>query len=508
MYTNPVIPGFYPDPSVCRVGEDFYLVTSSFQYFPGVPIFHSRDLIHWRQIGHCLTRESQLPLAGADGGTGIYAPTIRHRAGRFYMVTTNAGRGGNFFVTADNPAGPWSEPVWVSQGGIDPSLFWDDDGTAYFTSNTLPGQPYGIYQAEIDPASGRILTESRCVWGGSGGAFPEAPHLYQIDGRYFLLAAEGGTEYGHMVTVARSESPWGPFEGCPRNPILSHRDRGGHPVQATGHGDLVQAADGSWWMVFLAVRASAGYPPVHHLGRETFLAPVTWDGAGWPVVGNQGTVELEMAGPALAPHVWLPLPRRDDFDGTALGLQWNFLQNPLPENWSLTANPGTLTLRCASATLDSPDSPAFVGRRQQHFCCTAATSLDFQPQTPNEEAGLTVYMNSRHHDEIYVSGQSEAAHRQIAVRRRIGNLAAVVALESIPDGPVILSIEADAEHYHYRCGMEAESLRTLATGETRYLSKEVAGGYTGVYFGLYATSQGQPSERRAHFDWFDYDFEK
>ena len=219
-YTNPVIPGYYPDPSVCRVGEDFYLVNSSFQYFPGVPIFHSRDLIHWEQIGNVLDRESQLPLKGASSWTGIYAPTIRYHEGTFYMITTNVGSGGNFFVTATDPRGPWSEPIWLKQGGIDPSLYFED-GRCYMVSNPNDG----IWLCEIDPKTGEQLNESQMLWQGDGGRYPEAPHIYHKDGYYYLLIAEGGTEFGHKLTIARSRNIYGPYESNPDNPILYHQRR-------------------------------------------------------------------------------------------------------------------------------------------------------------------------------------------------------------------------------------------------------------------------------------------
>ena len=239
-YRNPVLPGFHPDPSVCRVGEDYYLVTSSFEYFPGVPIFHSRDLVHWRQIGHCLTRPSQLPLERAPSSTGIYAPTIRHHDGTFYMITTNVSDGRHFYVSAQDPAGEWSEPVWVDVreqigGSIDPSLFFDDDGRVYLTC-TGPG--WKIFQVEIDLASGKLLSEPRLISRGTGNRCPEGPHLYKIGGFYYLMLAEGGTEYGHLESIARGESPWGPFTPCPHNPILTHRNVDS-PVQATGHADLI-----------------------------------------------------------------------------------------------------------------------------------------------------------------------------------------------------------------------------------------------------------------------------
>jgi xylan 1,4-beta-xylosidase len=495
-YNNPVIPGFYPDPSVCRVGEDYYLVTSSFEYFPGVPVFHSRDLVHWRQIGYCLTRKSQLPLEGARTSGGIYAPTIRYHDGTFYMVTTNVTGGGHFYVHTQDPYGEWSKPIWVEGAEIDPSLFFDDDGKVYFTHKARGG----IVQSEIDIQAGKELTEKKLVWSGTGGKHPEGPHLYKINSRYYLMLAEGGTEYGHMVTIARSATPWGPFESCPHNPILTHRSTD-NPIQATGHGDLIQAHDGSWWMVFLGIRPH-GYPPCHHLGRETFLAPVSWTDDGWPVVGQNGTVSLEMEAQTLPLHPWDEKDARDDFDEPNLHLCWNFLRNPHPEDWSLADRPGWLRLRGSPVSLDDIASPAWVGRRQRHFACRATTLLDFDPRRDGEEAGLTVRMNEHHHYEIAVTRLEN--NRFIIVRRRIGSLPAIVAREKIDAGPVTLEIKADRDTYTLSYALGEQGSRTLAQGETRYLSTEVAGGFTGVYFAMYATGNDQASTTPAFFDWFEY----
>ena len=510
-YTNPIIPGFHPDPSICRAGDDFFLVTSSFEYFPGVPLFHSRDLIHWRQIGHCLTRESQLPLQRWRASGGIFAPTIRHHEGTFYMVTTNVTGGGNFFVHTRDPFGEWSEPIWLDQGGIDPSLFFDDDGRVYLTSNWNAGRSlpveddpaefrWGIQQSEIDIATGKRLTESRPIWRGTGGKFPEAPHLYRIGGRYYLMIAEGGTEYAHMETIARSDSPWGPWESCPRNPILTHRSYQS-PIQGTGHADIVEAPDGSWWLVCLAFRPQ-GYPPAYHLGRETFLAPLVWDADGWPRVGVDGRVRVEMEGPDLPSRVWEPAPARDDFDGPKLGLEWNFLGNPRAENWLLTDRPGALRLMGNAATLDAGPPVAFVGRRQQHLAVEAATRLDFAPGADGDEAGLTVWMNPTHHYDLLVTQRD--GERRVGVRRRIGSLVAEVANELLPAGPVTLVVRATPDRYALAYSIGDEAPVDLATGETRYLATEVAGGFTGVFFALYATGNGRPSAEPAYFEWFDY----
>lgn len=497
MYSNPVISGFYPDPSICRVGENYYLVTSTCEYFPGVPIFHSRDLVHWRQIGHCLTRASQIPLQQCRSSQGIFAPTIRYHDGTYYVTTTNTSAGSNFYVHTDDPAGEWSEPIWIDQGGIDPSLFFDADGRVYLTTN---GHPAGIYQCEIDLATGQRRTETRCIWGGSGGRFPEAPHLYYRNNRYYLMIAEGGTEYGHMVTVARSTNPWGRFEPCPYNPILTHRNRGFHPIQGTGHGELVEAHDGSWWIVFLAFRPHGG--DFHHLGRETFLAPVSWTDDGWPIVNHDGGIELVMDTPTLPQYCWPGEPHRDDFDHSMLRLCWNFLRNPHEQDWSLVGRPGWLRLYGSPLTLDAQDSLAFIGRRQQHFSCKVRTLLDFDPHYDGEEAGLVVLANEKHHYEIALACLDSTSC--MIVRRRIGDLVAVVARHIIPDGLIELEIRASADMYTFSYALAGQPLHELATGATRYLSSEVAGSFTGVYLGMYATGNGKANSVPADFDWFEY----
>ena len=340
----------YPDPSICRVGEDYYLVTSSLEYLPGIPIFHSRDLVHWEQIGHAIHRDSQLDMGNIHPLGGIYAPTIRHNNGVFYIISTIvAGQGlssRNFYVHADDPKGPWSDPVFVNQSGIDPSLFIDDDGTVYLTSNRYGGGlPNSvIQQSTIDLDTGKILTEPRIIANGSGGVCTEAPHIYRRGNLYYLVCAEGGTALGHMVTVFRAKSPWGPFEeACPNNPILTARDSANAPLLATGHADFVTTQHGETWMVFLCYRhATSKY---HHLGRETALLPVSWDNNDWPHVFG-GKVALE--------HVYYPktalLPSfistenvQTDFTATALNYRWNMPRH-IPTNYKLDPTHGTLTL--------------------------------------------------------------------------------------------------------------------------------------------------------------------
>ena len=498
-YKNPVVPGFHPDPSVCRVGRDYYLVSSSFEYFPGIPVFHSNDLVHWAQIGYCLTRAEQMSLDGCRASGGIWAPTIRHHQGEFFVTSTNTEGRGNFIVRASNPAGPWSNPVWVEQPGIDPSLLFDDDGTVFYT--TSDG---GALQSTIDIDRGELLREPLRVWSGTGGQHPEGPHLLRRGPWYYMLLAEGGTEHGHMVTMARSRSAWGPYEASARNPLLTHRSWKS-PIQMTGHADIVEAHDGSDWMVFLATRPS-GYPPCHHLGRETFLTPMRWADDGYPVVGNDGRVALEMESSLLGPAA-PPAPVRDDFTAPQLALAWNFLRGDASGTWSLVERPGWLRLRGNAKTLDDAATPAWVGRRQQHFAVAMRTRLKFSAATNGEEAGLVVRMNETHHYEVFVTRR--AGEPCVVLRRRIGSLVAETARQPLgPDAQeagVVLAVTADRHAYTFWVGPEVERLLPLGSGESRYLSTEVAGGFTGVYVALYATGSGESCRGPADFDWFDYE---
>lgn len=510
---QPIIPGFYPDPSICRVDKDYYLVTSSFEYFPGVPIFHSQDLIHWRQIGHCLTRNTQLPLTvyperithplfGTNYSLGIYAPTLRYHDGIFYMITTNATDGRHIIVYTTDPAGEWSDPVWVDlrdQLGfsIDPSLMFDDDGTVYLTCN---GQPQAIYQVVINPLTGAQLSEVRLLHKQFCARDIEGPHLYHIGKWYYLLVAEGGTGSGHMVALGRSASPWGPFEPSPVNPILTHAGKV-EPVQATGHADIVQAHDGSWWLVCLGIRPGK-YPHLHHIGRETFLTPLVWQDE-WFTVPDQ---RLQLPQPAFATDTApdsFDTPVEDDFSGKALAWHWNFLRNLEPDAWSLQDRPGWLRLTGNAYTLDEQyHAPAFIGRRQQHLACQTSCLIDFMPQHAHEEAGLSVYMNLLHHYDVAIAGIG--AQRTVSLRRRIGWLQCVVSQVVVPEGAIRVIITATQEAYQFAIIDGNNVKHLLGAGETTYLCTEVAGGFTGVYHAMYATGHGQVATTPAYFTNFIY----
>ena len=498
-FENPVIPGFYPDPSVCRVGEDYYLVTSSFEYFPGVPIFHSKDLINWKQIGYCLTRKSQLELEGAICAKGIFAPTIRYHNGLFYMITTNMSGKGNFFVTAKEPAGEWSEPIWVDNGFFDPSLLFDDDGKVYYTRR----QANTIVQAEIDVKTGKLLTDLRIITEGMVSPCLEGPHLYKINGMYYIMCAEGGTRRGHMETIGRSTSPWGPFEKCPCNPILSHRSYPNEPIRDAGHAELLEAHDGSWWAFFLGTR-NYEYDGFTHLGRETFLAPVTWTEDGWPIVNEGNPVKLQMeCDYNLKLHQWNSSESvRDDFNSQNLRLCWNYVRNPIEENYSLTERPGFLRLWGGADTLDDAAAVTFLGRRQTQFKCKIAATIDFNPKNENEEAGLAIIMSNTNHYEMGIGKRNDK--RVLFVRKRVADMRVEVVEDIEEGGELILKIDADEQKYYFSYSVNNKE-KELASGITKYISAELTSGWNGVMIGMYATGNGKKSVCQADFDWFDYE---
>jgi xylan 1,4-beta-xylosidase len=481
---NPVIPGFYPDPSICRKGHEYYLVASSFTWFPGVPIFRSTNLVDWTQLANVLDRASQLDLSATSSWSslGVFAPTIRHHQGRFYMITTVATRLNTltFFVTANDPAGPWSDPVPVAAPGIDPDLAWDHGGRCWVHSSAG-----GISRVRIDDVTGEVLEGPELAWAGTGLQYPEAPHLFERDGTWYLLIAEGGTERGHAVSIARAPDPVGPWEPCPANPIVSHRSTN-RPIQNTGHADLVEAPDGTWWMVLLGVRPRGITPGFHVLGRETFLARIEWVD-GWPVVEE---VTLDGDGPESTVH-WT---ERDDFDGDELHPRWISPRRPPSSIASL--GDGRLILHGTDATLDSAE-PVLVGRRQQHHSCRASVLLDAGTAT---EAGLTVYLEDAAHVDVAVRAN------EVIVRAHSDPFDQVLATMPRPAGPLVLQVETvenSAEQATpvpagpdlVRLGLGG---KVLAEYDGRYLSTEVRGGFTGRVLGMYAVGGD------AAFDWFDY----
>lgn len=490
-FTNPVIPGFHSDPSVCRVGDDYYLITSTFEYFPGVPVFHSKDLINWEQIGYCIDRKEQLPE-----GLNIFAATIRYHEGIFYMITTTFGKqSGNFYVTANDPAGPWSKPVFIEVGGIDPDLFWDDDGKSYVISSE-----FKLY--EIDLKTGSLLSEGKKVWYGNGGRYAEGPHIYKKDGFYYLMDSEGGTEEAHSVTISRSNNIWGPYVNNPANPILAHANAAGQssPIQGVGHADITQAHDGSWWIVFHGYR-SISYPVHHLLGRETCLAPVSWPKNGWPVVNGNGTVFEKMTCPTLPLKTVEAIPSKTDFDENEPDLEWNYIQIPEKNNYSLSERPGYFRLKGAAATLSTQATSSFIGKRVNDLNYTATTRLEFDPQEENEEAGIILLNNGTHFDLMVIN---EDGQRYLQAKLQFGRVTHTSEKVKLEPGPVDLRIKGETLTYAFEFSQNDSDFKEIEKIESRYLSTETVGGFTGVYIGFNATGNGETSKSNADYDWFEY----
>jgi xylan 1,4-beta-xylosidase len=488
-YINPVIPGFWSDPSVCRVGEDYYLVNSTFEYFPGVPVFHSKDLVNWELIGYCIDRPTQLTK-----GLNIFATTIRYHEGTFYMITTNIGAEGNFYVTAKNPAGPWSDPIIIQAQGIDPDLFFDDDGKAYVISSTF-------ILFEIDLNTGKFISEGRKVWNGTGGRYTEGPHIYKKDGFYYIIAAEGGTEEAHSETIARSRNIWGPYDANPSNPILTHCNAAGqgNPIQGIGHADIIQSHDSSWWIVFHGYRSVGG---THHtLGRETCLAPVSWPENGWPVVNGNGTINENMTCPTLPLKPLSATPARTEFSTDKLGLEWNYLRYPDTRNYSLSSHKGFLRLKGSEQTIEDQKSPTFVGRRIQDMYFTSATELDFNPENATEEAGMILLNNGTHFDVII---KQSKGRRVVVGRLRFGSVVHETMEAVLKPGPVKLIIKGERANFILLYSQGNDEPKELTRVMARYLSSETVGGFTGVFIGFYATGNGKACKANADYNWFEY----
>lgn len=523
-YHNPILPGFHPDPSICRVGKDFYLACSSFEYFPGVPVYHSRDLIHWDLQGYCFTAPEALPISGCASSAGIYAPTLRWHDGRFYLVTTNTSGKGHILTSAEKPEGPWTMPVRIDQTGIDPSVLFDGDKVYFCCNNLGDGGRQGIFLSEIDIRTGKTLTVPRCISYGTGGRYVEGPHLYHIGKFYYLLVSEGGTEYGHMIAFLRSEDPYGPYEACPHNPVLTHRDAGGYPIQAVGHGDLAEDTDGNWWMVCLGIRPLPGLL-LHTLGRETFLAPVSWDADGWPVVNGGCRLEEEMEGPLPGsacieagsqagavrdirrqmPEDQAAVDFTEDFSG-GLRPEWRTLRAPLGVD-RLRTQDGRLYLKAAGKKLsDDRSTPAMLCVPQTEFCVQCETTAVL-PEASGDCWGLTAFYGADYHYDVYV--KNAGGKTFACFRKRLDDMECELVKLPLPAGlkKIRLLIRADQEQYRFYVqpciGTEnpektAETGKTEAAGAPLLLGSGFAAGlategthymsFTGVMFGLFADS--------------------
>lgn len=509
-FKNPILPGFYPDPSICRVEEDYYLVTSSFTNYPGVPIFHSKDLVNWKQIGHVLDRPSQLPLDGQRQSQGIFAPTIRYHDGVFYMITTNVGHGGNFFVTATDPAGPWSDPYYLNAPGIDPSLFFDDDGKVYYhgTRPAPEGEKYSgnweVWLQELDLETNQLIGEPVGLWRGAlrDVIWPEGPHIYKVDGMYYLLISEAGTGHHHACSIARSEQIKGPYVGNPGNPILTHRHLGKeYPIVNVGHSDLVQTQNGEWWAVALASRIYGGY--FRNLGRETYLLPVIWED-GWPIFSpGTGKLEMEYKVPNLPQGEIVVEDVCDHFDEKELNMKWNLLRTPKEESYSLTEREGFVSLYLRPEAITKLEHPSILLRKQQHIQFTTSTSMEFCPEINHEEAGIVLLQSNEFHYRFVVTKANNEA--MITLIKCENGQESILQQAPVQSDKIYLKIVAFGQDLSFYYGESQANYQLLSDQiDGRILSTDVAGGFVGAQIGLYASSNGEKSYNKAYFDWFEY----
>ncbi|MCR5398142.1 MAG: glycoside hydrolase family 43 protein [Lachnospiraceae bacterium] len=510
--SNPILAGFYPDPSICAVGDDFYIVNSTFAYFPGLSVMHSKDLAHWEQIGNVMTRESQLPLNEAGSSRGLFAPTMRYHNGTYYVICTNVSYGGNFIVTSDKPEGPYSEPHYLEGAdGIDPSLFFDDDGKVYYIG-THPNKDgcryngdYFIYIQEVDIENFKLIGEPKDVWNGAmrDVQWPEGPHLYKIGEYYYILHAEGGTGPEHAVSVARSKEVFGPYENNFCNPIFTHRHLGvRYPVKYVGHADLVQLPDGEWYMVMLAVRPIKGYTT---MGRETFLARVIWE-KDWPVV-NPGlgilsdvlNIDLPEYKPECRPTSIPGTNKLYDFTHLdEIGPEWLFLRNPIMDHYELKQGEG-LYLTCSADAVSGYGKPTYMSVRQDSHCFEAAVTLKGDNLYNGARAGICLFQSEDYNLRFEYAG----CNGTVILRK--GGEDEKLASRVLPQDLVtlVINVIGTKAALFMVCDNKADVL--VKDLDISCLSTEVAGGFVGCTIGLYAEDDSDRDEKvKALFKSFSY----
>ncbi len=505
-FQNPILPGFNPDPSICAVGEDFYLVTSSFEWFPGLPIYHSKDLTNWELIGYGLSQENTMTIPKeVNNSRGVYAPTIRYHNGTFYIINTCIECGGNFYITAKNPRGPWSQPVWLDAPGIDPSLFWDDDGSCYYTGNEnvgddkeWEGQSF-IWIQELDLKKKALVGERKKLTYGHAinARWTEGAHLYKINGTYLLMVAEGGTSFHHATTVFYSDSIFGPYEAEQANPVFTHRFLGkDYPIWAVGHTDLVQTGNKDWWAVLHAKKKINGYSII---GRETYLVPVSFEGKRPVFNSGIGILQEKMKRPDLRLHPFKTKANRDAFNDQTLGLEWNFLKSPKTKWHRLSG--GKLILDILPGEVDKKELISLIAKRVLDHNFKASTAMEFASKKSNEKAGIILYRSSDSHYQLVKS-----AH-EIQLIKTFGKEKEMVAKIPYNGTTVQLRIEGDGKN-KAQFSFSRDGIAFQKIGNPQDLSglgDETALRFNGLMIGIYATSQGAPSKSKVSFDWFGYE---
>lgn len=512
-FYNPVIPGWHSDPAIC-LGDsgNYYMVTSSFSYFPGVPLFHSRDLMNWRHAGYVLSRPSQLPnLENQVVRGGIYAPDIKYNRanGLYYMITTNVGAG-NFYVTAADPEGTWSDPVMLPGiNGIDPAFFFDEDGKAYIVHNDVAPDDKPEYEGhrtirmtEFDVASGKCVGPERIIVdkGTDPARKPiwcEGPHIYKINGMYYLMTAEDGTGFDHSEVIYRSGDVWGPYTPWEGNPMLTQRtlpDRP-NPVTCTGHADMVQTPEGDWWAVFLGCRPIDG--KFENLGRETFMLPVKWTADGWPYMLREGeTVDTIISRPGvkrLPESLSGNFSITDEFTDTVRSLQWFTLRGPADEYISLSAHPGYLTVKCADVDTRELRPLPYLGRPLQHHRFTASTAMDFNPADSTQSAGLLVMKDENHQ---FRFAKTATANGPIVYVDKVSPTGIErLGQTPAPDGTLILTISSDGPTFTFtmsaapKGATTSESVVVAGSIDASHTSTATADGFTGTTLGPFASGK-------------------
>jgi xylan 1,4-beta-xylosidase len=528
MIRNPILKGFNPDPSIVRVGDDYYIATSTFEWYPGVQIHHSRDLGHWRLLTRPLRRASQLDMRGDPDSCGIWAPCLTHADGKFWLIYTDVKRYGrttvggasgaslrdfhNYLVTCPTIDGDWSDPVYLNSSGFDPSLFHDDDGRKYLLNmlwDHRPGQNRfaGIVLQEYHPREARLTGERKVIFKGTPLGLTEGPHLYKRNGFYYLLTAEGGTGWNHAVTLARSRTIAGPYELHPDTHILSARPDS--PLQRTGHADLVETQAGETYMVYLCGRPVRGRCI---LGRETAIQKMVWGTDGWlRTMDGEPLPRAETPAPDLPEYVLPPSPVREEFDGPHLPTDFQWLRTPHPEElFSLTARPGHLRLY-GGESIGSLFRQALVARRQQAPCFSASTVIDFAPEHFQQMAGLVCYYGGTKFHYLYVSHDENVGHhlRVMSALPDQPQADAFTPAIPIPAGkPVELRVEVDFERLHFAYRLDGRGWQVLPQKfDATILSDEAAApgtpNFTGAFVGM-ACQDMAGTARQADFDWFEY----
>ncbi len=526
-FSNPILSGFYPDPSICKgEGNNYYMTVSTFAYFPGLPIFHSTDLVNWKQIGSALNRPEQLNLDGQGVSRGLFAPAITYHNGTYYIICTNIDKGGNFIVTAKDPAGPWSNPVWVPEiRGIDPSIFFDNDDEAYIVYNSDPPDNKSMYSGhrtirinKLDPKTLKVIGDNRIIVNGGtdfskNPVWIEAPHLLKKDGRYYLYCAEGGTGYNHSEVVFRARTLDDLFIPYENNPILTqrHLDRNRpHPITTTGHADLVEDEDGNWWGVFLGCRPYKGNH--FNTGRETFMAPVIWKD-GWPVFDLGGDV-VKYQYPIKGSYQQ-GIERfsgnytfSDEFNNSTLNDRYMMLRTPRSTWHSLQS--GKLILDVRPETFSGKENPSFIAFRQAHLKGHANTSLIFKANGGHEKAGLAIFQSERFYYFLSISAENGKPVVQLwkspgRNREKTSDSLMASAPLSVKSGkPVHLKIEANGDTYAFYYATQPNEWKLMIDKvDATFLSTETAGGFVGCMYAMYATSNGQASSNKAAFDRFE-----